>query len=101
MSEIEKRLERTQAERDERGRLIEAGVMGLLDAKTRTELQVIALYGSVGFPSISLDAVTDGDPVEMAEAIERQVPSYNEFSGKDVASAIRSLHEKGLIMRLS
>ena len=91
-------IARLKQERDELAGKLKDAIQVLLGAKSRAELAVIAIFGTVGFPSISLDCTTSGEILALADAIERQVPTYNDFKGSSVAAAIRELHGKGLIM---
>jgi len=64
------------------------------------ELAVKVIFGEdFGLPVRLLNATTEDtkEIEELARAIE-MIESYNDFRGKEVAEALRQLHEEGLIM---
>ena len=92
-----RRLNEWQIERAKADQLLKE-----LGIETHAQFRVAVVYGNHGLPSVGdLDVSSSDDPLELANAIEKEVPSYNDFKGRLVAQAIRDLHNSGLISSVS
>ncbi len=93
--------ESAENEYQRKAREIRQKLLEATDSKNVTEFMVKLCYGEDFYlPTRMLDYQYESHGkgvLELADAIEK-IDSYNEFRGKDVAEAVRYLHNKGYVM---